>query len=163
MRNPFLLGFLALLLMGVAFWILSDRAGSPVLHDEVSSSAVSLEDDGQEDALQSTHLSRENYVPSEAVPVFLMLRAVESRDLVQLEALYSPRIRAKIDEIGWAKYAEQVAAIMDFFQKSLDPDEYAITFTGDRERGVVHLRSRDGRTSKMRVAMDGECWVLDEL
>lgn len=47
-------------------------------------------------------------------------------------------------------------------QRSLDPGDYSIGFAGDHEGGVVHLRSKDGRKSRMLVAkIDGD-WVINE-
>ena len=129
---------------------------APPIRDAASAASVEASPAG-------ASLGRQTFVPPQAKPIIALLRAVKQGDLERLPALYAPDIRIRIEEKGWAEYAEQVEEVMLHFFGTIDPDVLTFVYRGDAERGKVKILFPGGKSGNTKVVLLDGRWVLNEL
>ncbi len=98
----------------------------------------------------------------EARPVGLMLWAARRRAEDVVATLYSERLGARIARQGWREHTLEMSIATERLYGDYSLEDFGYRFDGTRTEGVVRIVHRGETKGSMRVAREGDRWVLDE-
>lgn len=98
----------------------------------------------------------------QAQPIICLLKSVKDKDPKRLQDVFSKRLRAELEELGWDKVLHQYSeAFHEAFGEYVIED-FAFEFFGDKEKGEVSVTFKGKKFPKHSVVHENGEWKMNE-
>ncbi len=104
---------------------------------------------------------QQDNVAREATPVIALLNAVKASDLRGFRNAYSKRIREDSEQGDWESNFKEAQENIKKMYGDYQLDEFAFTFTGDKERGKVSISHKGKESITLAVVKEDGQWKVD--
>jgi len=104
---------------------------------------------------------QQDNVPREDAPVIAVLSAVKASDLNGFTNAYSKRIREDVEQGDWESNLKEAQGNLKRMYGDYTLDEFAFTFTGDKERGKVSISHKGKESIALPVVNEDGQWKID--
>ena len=103
-----------------------------------------------------------NEIVPQARPVFTWLKAVKSGDQELLKAVFSRRMRTRLEKRGWGKVLKQYEKV---FRESFGDyalGDFSFEFTGGEKKGQVAVVQNGKKFPGLQVIKEDADWKVNE-